>query len=122
MTKIREYKVIALSIGGHNNKIYNHGDTVKEDNFPPGNAEAMVAKGFLERAGESDEKPTKVGLLADFTTKELKDLLNEKEIPFGNKDSKADLFDKLKTYMSQLGIEYNEETLTKDELIALLSE
>lgn len=43
-----EFKVIALSVGGSGNKIFNHGEIVTENQFPKGNAEILVAKGFLE--------------------------------------------------------------------------
>lgn len=43
-----EFKVIALSVGGSGNKIFRLGDTVTENQFPKGNAEILVAKGFLE--------------------------------------------------------------------------
>ncbi len=43
-----QYKVIALSVGGKGNKIFNSGDTVTELNFPEGNAAKLVEEGFLE--------------------------------------------------------------------------
>lgn len=49
MTK---YKVVALSVGGLNKKIYNSGDIVTSDNFPAGNAELLVKGGFLEEIKE----------------------------------------------------------------------
>lgn len=55
MAKIKEYKVIALSVGGFNN-IYKFGDTVKENNFPSGNADKFVLSGHLELI-EAKEKP-----------------------------------------------------------------
>lgn len=42
------YKVIALSVGGKGNKIFNSGDIVTELNFPEGNAVKLVEEGFLE--------------------------------------------------------------------------
>ncbi len=42
------YKVIALSVGGKGNKIFNSGDIVTELNFPEGNAAKLVEEGFLE--------------------------------------------------------------------------
>lgn len=42
------YKVIALSVGGKGNKIFNSGDIVTELNFPEGNAAKLVDEGFLE--------------------------------------------------------------------------
>ncbi len=45
---MNQYKVIALSVGGLNNKIFNSGDTVNENQFVQGHAEKLVAQGFLE--------------------------------------------------------------------------
>jgi len=53
MTK---YKVIALSVGGLNKKIYNSNDIVTAENFPEGNISGLVSGGFLE---EIIEKPKK---------------------------------------------------------------
>jgi hypothetical protein len=50
------YKVIALSVGGKGNKIFNSGDTVTELNFPEGNAAKLVEEGFLELI-PSEETP-----------------------------------------------------------------
>lgn len=43
-----EYRVIALSVGGSNNKIFDSGDIVKTENFKEGRAEELVKLGFLE--------------------------------------------------------------------------
>jgi hypothetical protein len=48
------YIVIALSVGGHSNKIFNAGDEVTEADFQPGEAEILVEKGFL---AEGDTPP-----------------------------------------------------------------
>ena len=45
---MKEYIVIALSVGGLNNKIFNSGDIVNENQFVQGHAEKLVAQGFLE--------------------------------------------------------------------------
>lgn len=50
------YKVIALSVGGKGNKIFNSGDIVTELNFPEGNAAKLVEEGFLELI-PSEETP-----------------------------------------------------------------
>jgi len=44
---MKEYKVIALSVGGLNNKIFNSGDTVNDKQFVQGHAEKLVEQGFL---------------------------------------------------------------------------
>lgn len=41
------YKVKALSVGGLGNKIFYSGNEVTDKNFPPGNAEDLVKRGFL---------------------------------------------------------------------------
>lgn len=51
-----EFKVIALSVGGSGNKIFRLGDTVTENQFPKGNAEILVAKGFLELVKKEEKK------------------------------------------------------------------
>lgn len=45
---MKRYKVIAGCVGGRSNKIFQSQDIVTESNFPPGNAEQLVKKGFLE--------------------------------------------------------------------------
>lgn len=45
---MKEYKVIALSVGGLNNKIFNSGDTVNDKQFVQGHAEKLVEQGFLK--------------------------------------------------------------------------
>lgn len=50
-----KYKVIALSVGGLNNKIFNSGDIVSEDNFYEGRADALVEAGFLEKVGKNSK-------------------------------------------------------------------
>ena len=42
-----QYKVIAASVGGRKNKIFSYGATVSDTDFPSGNAEILVQKGFL---------------------------------------------------------------------------
>lgn len=51
-----KYTVIALSLGGKGNKIFNSGDTVTDANFPEGNAIELVKKGFIKAV---DEVPVK---------------------------------------------------------------
>jgi hypothetical protein len=52
---MKKYKVLTSSVGGRRNKIFKAGDIVFENNFPEGNAEQLVKKGFLEKVGESQE-------------------------------------------------------------------
>lgn len=44
---MKHYKVIALSVGGRNKKIFNAGDIVKESHFQEGRAEELVEQKFL---------------------------------------------------------------------------
>lgn len=59
---MKTYKVISLSVGGLNNKIYKSGDVVREDSFAEKRAEQLVLGGFLEaietksKAISEDEK------------------------------------------------------------------
>lgn len=51
MTKeAKKYTVKALAVSGNGNKVFKSGDVVTELNFPPGNAEKLVEKGFLVAA------------------------------------------------------------------------
>lgn len=54
MTK---YKVIALSVGAKNNKIFKSGDIVTADAFHEGHADKLVEQGFLELVVEKAEAP-----------------------------------------------------------------
>lgn len=60
---MKQYEVIALSVGGANNKIFNSRDKVTEDNFKEGRAEELVAGGFLKEIKPpdvlEDKKPGK---------------------------------------------------------------
>jgi hypothetical protein len=51
---MKQYKVIALSVGGRANKIFSAGDTVNEDNFIPGRADELEKQGFLQLTGSDD--------------------------------------------------------------------
>lgn len=52
----RSFKVIALSVGGLGNRIFNSGDEVFENNFPEGHADELMRGGFLEEIKEPEEK------------------------------------------------------------------
>lgn len=54
-----KYKVIALSVGGLNKKIYNSNDIVTEENFPEGNVPELVKGGFLEEIKDKAPKAEK---------------------------------------------------------------
>lgn len=55
---MKQYKVIALSVGGRANKIFSAGDTVNEDNFIPGRADELEKQGFLKSIGSTDADVT----------------------------------------------------------------
>jgi len=44
----RKYEVIALSVGGANNKIFKNGDKVTDANFGKDRADELVKGGFLK--------------------------------------------------------------------------
>jgi len=51
---MKKYKVISLSVGGMNNKIYKSQDIVREDSFYPGHAEKLVEQMHLEPFEEKE--------------------------------------------------------------------
>jgi len=52
---MKKYKVIALSVVGKSNKVFNGGQTVSEDNFEPGEADKKIEAGFLELIGGKEK-------------------------------------------------------------------
>lgn len=54
---MKQYKVICLNVGGHSNKIYFHGEIVREDQFLPGQAASYVKSGHVEEVGNTEEVP-----------------------------------------------------------------
>jgi hypothetical protein len=57
---MKQYKVIALSVGGKANKIFSAGDTVTEDQFIPGRADELVTQEFLQEISDDGKPMTKV--------------------------------------------------------------
>jgi hypothetical protein len=57
---MKQYKVIALSVGGRANKIFSAGDSVNEDNFIPGRADKLEKLGFLKSTGSNDVAPASI--------------------------------------------------------------
>jgi hypothetical protein len=51
----RKYEVIALSVGGQNNKIFNCGDKVTDANFGKDRADELVKGGFLKPINSLDK-------------------------------------------------------------------
>jgi len=106
---MKHYEVIALSVGGPNNKIYRSRDIVREDNFRPGRAEELVTLGFLrplpeDKSPEStdDQAPKAeapqiapapgIPALADITPKEIKFRLDLKGVTYNKKANKETLY------------------------------
>lgn len=54
-----QYKVIALSVGGLKNKIFNSGDLVTEKDFAEGEAEKLVKSKHLMLIDDSSKKKQK---------------------------------------------------------------
>jgi len=109
---IKKYKVVALSVGALNNKIFNSGDIVFENNFREGRADELVKLGFLELIGgekkKASEKSKEVSLPAEsvaippaalqvksideITVVEMIRDLTESEIRFKANSSKEELY------------------------------
>lgn len=53
---MKQYRVIALSVGGRGNRIFESGDTVTENNFTEGRAAELENQGFLKEIGETAEE------------------------------------------------------------------
>jgi hypothetical protein len=75
---MQKYIVIALSLGGLNNKIYDSGDIVGTDCFPEGHAEELVKKGFLKSVKENTNSPSEEEAKAKAEAEELAKLEAEK--------------------------------------------
>lgn len=110
---MKEYTVIALSVGGLNNKVYSAGDTVKETNFKPGRADELVRLGFLNPKqnvvkeekviplvkpqpippAPVQEKDSEAKMIDEITVKELKEDLIKRGVSFKPNATKKELFD-----------------------------
>lgn len=104
---MRRFKVKALSVGGHNNKIFKSGQEVTSKNFPSDNLDRLVKEGFLEEIEPTEadlnedeneiekeplvEVPT-LKQMDDFTEDQLKEWLKSKEIFFRKKAEKPELY------------------------------
>jgi len=102
---MKQYLVIALSVGGPNNKIYRAKQVVTEDNFRPGRAEELVQLGFLRLLpatsqathGNNAHAPAAGGLPAydDISVKEIKLRLDIMHIEYPLRAVKQELYDLL---------------------------
>lgn len=96
---MKSYKVIALSVGGLNNKIFNSGDEVFENNFKPGRADELVKSGFLKELSAQYEVPpvkslgAKVPLSIDeFEVTDIKQNLTNFNVTFDLNATKEELY------------------------------
>lgn len=97
---MKKFKVIALSVGGSNNRIFHSGDIVDESNFPKGNAELLVEKDFLKPIIVEDEiideEIVEDELNIDsMNKKQIIAELEAKNIEFSSSDNKETLFNLL---------------------------
>lgn len=101
------YKVIALSVGGKNNKIHRLGDLVSDGAFSVP-ADKLVEQGFLAPVDdtpvkdvESENKPEKEGSLIDAISDaagvdfDESEEVSDESIPDYNDISKTDIMNKL---------------------------
>lgn len=56
----KKYIVVALSVGGLNNKIFKSGDVVTAEAFPQDHAEELVKQGFLKPEKQEPKKVEKI--------------------------------------------------------------
>jgi hypothetical protein len=96
---MKKYTVISLTVGGLGNKIFNYGDIVNESNFPKGNAERLVANGFLKPATESETAAV---------TADVSDIVPAPEY---SSVTKAELMEKLTADGIEFDVRANKETL-----------
>lgn len=103
-----KYTVIAASVGGTGNKIFEYGEVVSDANFPVGNAAKLVANGFLKPIEEEVSSPAKtegadagtgtgntIPAYEDITAVAIKELLTKKGVEFDAKASKRTLYNLL---------------------------
>lgn len=100
---MNHYIVKALAVNGKRG-IFRSGDKVNEDTFPPGHAEQLVEKGFLERIGDDEITPEDETGQPELIIKEKLDInevtmtqmkadLKLLNIEYPKNASKAELFD-----------------------------
>lgn len=96
---MKSYKVIALSVGGLNNKIFNSGDEVFENNFHTGRADQLVKEGFLKEISEEQELPALGSLsgktplgIDEFEVTDIKQNLTNFNVTFDLNATKEELY------------------------------
>lgn len=99
---MKSYKVIALSVGGAGNKVFNLGDIVTDKNFIPGRADQLVTLGFLKEINvptpmnENVNGHASVSPFSNMTYKKLKEELLKRGIDFNPGASKQEMIELLK--------------------------
>lgn len=96
---MKSYKVIALSVGGLNNKIFNSGDEVFENNFHPGRADQLVVSGFLKEITGQESLPNLGNLIGktplgidEFEVTDIKQNLTNFKVDFDSNATKQELY------------------------------
>ncbi len=103
---IKLYKVIALSVGGLNKKIYHSGDVVSELAWVNGRAEELVKLGFLKLHGETpikvSKEPLKEKIVPPIVLESTID--NEPKLPEQGKGELEVLNEKVKANFEDISI------------------
>lgn len=96
---MKSYKVIALSVGGLNNKIFNSGDEVFENNFHPGRADQLVVSGFLKEITGQEELHNLGSIIGktplgidEFEVTDIKQNLTNFKVNFDSNATKEELY------------------------------
>lgn len=115
---MKQYKVIALSVGGRANKIFSAGDTVNEDNFIPGRADELEKQGFLKSIGSTDAEVTPL------SSDEVETEVVKVEKPEKSEESEtSSLLDSLKDSLGEPGkTEVTIDQISKKEIIKTLTD
>jgi|TARA_R110000851_G_scaffold266149_1_gene418652 hypothetical protein len=88
----RKFKVIALSMGGKYNKVYNSGDEITQDSVEA-SVDELVDAGFLE---ELKAKKELIPSYKEVSSSEIKTMLAAKGVDFDDNASKKELYNLLK--------------------------
>ena len=122
---MKTYKVKALSVGAPGNKIFKKGDTVKENNYPPGIADLLVSQGFLVVEGE-EEAPEPLAKIITTEPNKTKEPAKQETELSGFEAIAKDLepftidtpIDQVKEFLIKSGIPFS-PTLSKIALVEL---
>lgn len=120
---MKTYKVLSINVTGLGNTLYFSGDIVKENNFPPGNADDLVLRRHLkvhdEEATEAEPSDADLGntrnnpdpaapkpfnkemKFGDHSKEELQNKLLELNVAFKKKDGQGKLFNLVLTALEE---------------------